>query len=76
MDRVLIDTLLEIVLEGPKRVDNGFKAEELSKVVRKVLECCHVVVAVSNVRGRLKTLKNHYTDITRLFQTRVCNRRH
>ena len=68
MDQVLVDTFLEIVLSGPRRGENGFKADELSKVVHKVQECCHIVILVQNVRARLKTLKRDYKDITKLFK--------
>ena len=68
MDQVLVDTLLEIVLTGPRRGENGFKADELSKVVYKVQECCHIVILVQNVRARLKTLKKDCNDITELFK--------
>ena len=63
INKVLVDSLLEVVLAGPRRGENGFKAEELSKVVQKVHECCHVVVLIQNVRARLKTLKKDCTDI-------------
>lgn len=68
MDQVLINTLLELVLSGPRRTENGFKAEELTKVVDKVREKCLVVVHIPHVRGRLKTLRKDCTDITELFK--------
>ena len=69
IDKVLIDSLQEIVLVGPRRGENGFKAEELSNVAQKVHECCHVVVLIQNARARLKTLKKDCTDIIELLKS-------
>ncbi|KAH7674107.1 Myb/SANT-like domain-containing protein [Dioscorea alata] len=69
MDQALIDTLLKVVLTGPRRTENGFKADKCTKVANKVLECCQVVVGVAHVRARLKILKTDYKEITELFKT-------
>ncbi|KAH7681584.1 Myb/SANT-like domain-containing protein [Dioscorea alata] len=68
MDQALIDTLLEVVLLGSRRTENGFKTDECTKVVNKVLEHYQVVVGVAHVRARLKTLKTDYKEITELFK--------
>ncbi|XP_039133065.1 uncharacterized protein LOC120270109 [Dioscorea cayenensis subsp. rotundata] len=69
MDQTLIDTLLEVVLVGPRRTESGFKADECTKVVNKVLERCQVVLIVVHVRARMKTLKIEFKEITELFMT-------
>ncbi|KAH7663431.1 Myb/SANT-like domain-containing protein [Dioscorea alata] len=69
IDQAFIDTLLEVVLAGPRRTENGFKSDECTKVVNKVLEYCQVVVGVAHVRARLKTFKTEYKEITELLKT-------
>ncbi|KAH7691721.1 Myb/SANT-like domain-containing protein [Dioscorea alata] len=69
MDQALIDTLLEMVLASPRTTENGFKSDECTKVVNKVLERCQVVVGVSHVRARLKTFKTEYKEISELLKT-------
>lgn len=68
MDEQLVNTLIEQVLAGTKRADNGFTATQILKVAERVYSVCGVAVVEKNVRGRLKTLKKDYTDLRELFK--------
>ncbi|CAI9778473.1 unnamed protein product [Fraxinus pennsylvanica] len=67
MDGFLITSLVEQVLAGHKRSDNGFTTFQVSKAVDRVLNGCRVMVSDKNVRARLKTLKKDYAEVRQLL---------
>ncbi|KAL2493191.1 Myb DNA-bind 3 domain-containing protein [Abeliophyllum distichum] len=60
MDGFMIISLVNQVLAGHKRSDNGFTSFQISKAVESVKHGCGIVVSEKNVRSRLKTLKREY----------------
>ncbi|CAI9770882.1 unnamed protein product [Fraxinus pennsylvanica] len=67
MDSFMITSLVEQVLAGHKRSDNGFTSFQVSKAIDKVLNGCGVIVSNKNVRARLKTLKKEYAEVRQLL---------
>ncbi|KAL2546861.1 uncharacterized protein Fot_08833 [Forsythia ovata] len=67
MDGFLIIALVNQVLVGHKRSDNGFTSFQISKAMESVKQGCGVVVTEKNVRSRLKTLKREYAEVSQLL---------
>ncbi|KAL2492496.1 Myb DNA-bind 3 domain-containing protein [Abeliophyllum distichum] len=67
MDGFMIISLVNQVLAGHKRSDNGFTSFQISKVVESVKHGCGIVVSEKNVRSRLKTLKREYAELSQLL---------
>ncbi|KAL2532649.1 Uncharacterized protein Adt_06000 [Abeliophyllum distichum] len=62
MDGLMIVALVNEVLAGHKRSDNGFTSFQISKAIESVKNGCGIVVSDKNVRVRLKTLKREYAE--------------
>ncbi|KAL2518707.1 Myb DNA-bind 3 domain-containing protein [Abeliophyllum distichum] len=71
MDGFMIVALVNEVLAGHKRSDNGFTAVQISKAIESVKNGCGIVVSDKNVRERLKTLKREYAEVSQLLSTSV-----
>ncbi|KAL2487023.1 Myb DNA-bind 3 domain-containing protein [Abeliophyllum distichum] len=69
MDGFMIVALVNEVLAGHKRSDNGFTAVQISKAIESVKNGCGIVVSDKNVRARLKTLKREYAEVSQLLST-------
>ncbi|KAL2492396.1 Myb DNA-bind 3 domain-containing protein [Abeliophyllum distichum] len=67
MDGFMITALVNQVLAGHKRSDNGFTSFQVSKAIDSVTNGCGVVVSDKNVRSRLKTLKKEYAEVNQLL---------
>ncbi|KAL2475419.1 hypothetical protein Adt_36155 [Abeliophyllum distichum] len=67
MDGFMIVALVNEVLAGHKRSDNGFTSFQISKAIESVKHGCGIVVSDKNVRARLKTLKREYTEVSQLL---------
>ncbi|KAL2534702.1 Myb DNA-bind 3 domain-containing protein [Abeliophyllum distichum] len=67
MDGFMITALVDQVLAGHKRSDNGFTSFQVSKAIDSVTNGCGVVVSDKNVRARLKTLKKEYAEVNQLL---------
>ncbi|CAI9766694.1 unnamed protein product [Fraxinus pennsylvanica] len=67
MDGLLINSLVEQVLSGHKRTDNGFTSFQVAKAIERVSNGCGVAVSDKNVRARLKTLKKEHTEVRQLL---------
>ncbi|KAL2487067.1 Myb DNA-bind 3 domain-containing protein [Abeliophyllum distichum] len=67
MDGYMIAALVNEVLAGHKRSDNGFTSFQVSKAIESVQLGCGVVVSDKNVRSRLKTLKKEYAEVSQLL---------
>ncbi|KAL2487058.1 Myb DNA-bind 3 domain-containing protein [Abeliophyllum distichum] len=67
MDGYMIAALVNEVLAGHKRSDNGFTSFQVSKAIESVQHGCGVVVSDKNVRSRLKTLKKEYAEVSQLL---------
>ncbi|KAL2544030.1 uncharacterized protein Fot_13263 [Forsythia ovata] len=67
MDGFMIITLVNQVLVGHKRSDNGFTSFQISKAIESVKHGCGIVVTEKNVRARLKTLKREYAEVSQLL---------
>ncbi|KAL2486458.1 Myb DNA-bind 3 domain-containing protein [Abeliophyllum distichum] len=67
MDVLMIVALVNEVLVGHKRSDNGFTAFQISKAIESVKNGCGIVVSDKNVRARLKTLKREYAEVSQLL---------
>ncbi|KAL2474936.1 Myb DNA-bind 3 domain-containing protein [Abeliophyllum distichum] len=67
MDGFMITALVNQVLAGHKRIDNGFTSFQVSKAIDSVTNGCGVVVSDKNVRSRLKTLKKEYAEVNQLL---------
>ncbi|CAI9775951.1 unnamed protein product [Fraxinus pennsylvanica] len=67
MDGLFITSLVEQVLDGHKRTDNGFTAFQVSKAMERVSNGCGVIVSDKNVRARLKTLKKEHNEVRQLL---------
>ncbi|KAL2545749.1 uncharacterized protein Fot_14982 [Forsythia ovata] len=67
MDGFMITALVNQVLAGHKRSDNGFTSFQVSKAIESVTKGCGVVVSEKNVRARLKTLKKKYAEVNQLL---------
>ncbi|KAL2556803.1 uncharacterized protein Fot_01542 [Forsythia ovata] len=67
MDGFLIIALVNQVLVGHKRSDNGFTSFQISKAMESVKQGCGVVVTEKNVRSQLKTLKREYAEVSQLL---------
>ncbi|KAL2534318.1 Myb DNA-bind 3 domain-containing protein [Abeliophyllum distichum] len=67
MDGFMITALMNQVLAGHKRSDNGFTSFQVSKAIDSVANGCGVVVSDKNVRSRLKTLKKEYAEVNQLL---------
>ncbi|KAL2534124.1 Myb DNA-bind 3 domain-containing protein [Abeliophyllum distichum] len=67
MDGYMIAALVNEVLAGHKRSDNGFTSFQVSKAIESVQRGCGVVVSDKNVRSRLKTLKKEYAEVSQLL---------
>ncbi|KAL2506943.1 Myb DNA-bind 3 domain-containing protein [Abeliophyllum distichum] len=67
MDGLMIVALVNEVLAGHKRSDNGFTAFQISKAIESVKNGCGIVVSDKNVRARLKTLKREYAEVSQLL---------
>ncbi|CAI9778727.1 unnamed protein product [Fraxinus pennsylvanica] len=67
MDGFMITSLVEQVLAGHKRSDNGFTSFQVSKAIDRVLNGCGVMVSDKNVRARLKTLKKEHAEVRQLL---------
>ncbi|KAL2454590.1 Myb DNA-bind 3 domain-containing protein [Abeliophyllum distichum] len=77
MDGFMIAALVQEVLAGHKRSDNGFTAFHVSKAIESVQRGCGLVVSDKNVRARLKTLKKEYAEGKPDFgkwRTKLCRR--
>ncbi|KAL2455116.1 Myb DNA-bind 3 domain-containing protein [Abeliophyllum distichum] len=67
MDGFMITALVNQVLAGHKRSDNGFTSFQVSKAIDSVTNGCGVVVSDKNVRSHLKTLKKEYAEVNQLL---------
>ncbi|KAL2534227.1 Myb DNA-bind 3 domain-containing protein [Abeliophyllum distichum] len=67
MDGLMISALVNQVLAGHKRSDNGFTSFQISKAIDSVTKGCEMVVSDKNVRARLKTLKKEYAEVNQLL---------
>ncbi|KAL2528057.1 uncharacterized protein Fot_20658 [Forsythia ovata] len=67
MDGFMIFVLVNQVLAGHKRSDNGFTSFQISKAIESVKHGCGIVVSDKNVRARLKTLKKEYAEVSQLL---------
>ncbi|KAL2502443.1 uncharacterized protein Fot_36291 [Forsythia ovata] len=67
MDGFMIITLVNQVLAGHKRSDNGFTSFQISKAIESVKDGRGIVVSDKNVRSRLKTLKREYAEVSQLL---------
>ncbi|KAL2520865.1 uncharacterized protein Fot_24788 [Forsythia ovata] len=67
MDGFMIIALVNQVLAGHKRSDNGFTSFQISKAIESVKHGCGIVVSDKNVRARLKTLKKEYAEVSQLL---------
>ncbi|KAL2505201.1 hypothetical protein Adt_20822 [Abeliophyllum distichum] len=67
MDGFMILALVNEVLAGHKRSDNGFTSFQISKAIESVKHGCGIVVSDKNVRARLKTLKREYAEVSQLL---------
>ncbi|KAL2500088.1 Myb DNA-bind 3 domain-containing protein [Abeliophyllum distichum] len=67
MDGFMIVSLVNEVLAGHKRSDNGFTAFQISKAIESVQNGCGILVSDKNVRARLKTLKREYAEVSQLL---------
>ncbi|KAL2557445.1 uncharacterized protein Fot_02184 [Forsythia ovata] len=67
MDGFMIIALVNQVLAGHKRSDNGFTSFQISKAIENVKDGCGIVVLDKNVRARLKTLKREYAEVSHLL---------
>ncbi|CAI9758030.1 unnamed protein product [Fraxinus pennsylvanica] len=67
MDGFMITSLVDQVLAGHKRSDNGFTTFQVSKAIDSVNNGCRVMVSDKNVRARLKTLKKEHTEVHQLL---------
>ncbi|KAL2482070.1 uncharacterized protein Fot_43514 [Forsythia ovata] len=67
MDGFMIIALVNQVLVGHKRSDNGFTSFQISKAMESVKQGCGMVVTEKNVRSRLKTLKREYAEVSQLL---------
>ncbi|KAL2497299.1 Myb DNA-bind 3 domain-containing protein [Abeliophyllum distichum] len=67
MDGLMIVALVNEVLAGHKRSDNGFTVFQILKVIESVKNGCGIVVSDKNVRARLKTLKREYAEVSQLL---------
>ncbi|KAL2511151.1 Myb DNA-bind 3 domain-containing protein [Abeliophyllum distichum] len=67
MDGFMIISLVNQVLAGHKRSDNGFTLFQISKAVESMKHGCGIVVSEKNVRSRLKTLKREYDELSQLL---------
>ncbi|KAL2522140.1 uncharacterized protein Fot_26063 [Forsythia ovata] len=77
MDGFMIIALVNQVLVGHKRSDNGFTSFQISKAIESVKHECGIVVIDKNVRTRLKTLKREYAKGKPDFgkwRTKLCRR--
>ncbi|XP_022890247.1 uncharacterized protein LOC111405537 [Olea europaea var. sylvestris] len=66
MDGYMINSLVEQVLVGHKRSDNGHTSFQVSKAIERLVNGCGVMVSKKNVRVRLKTLKKEYAEVRQL----------
>ncbi|KAL2538057.1 uncharacterized protein Fot_19448 [Forsythia ovata] len=62
MDGFMIIALVNQVLVGHKRSDNGFTSFQISKAMESLKHGCGIIVTEKNVRSRLKTLKREYAE--------------
>ncbi|KAL2489743.1 Myb/SANT-like DNA-binding domain-containing protein [Forsythia ovata] len=67
MDGFMIIALINQVLVGHKRSDNGFTSFQISKAIESVKHECGIVVTDKNVRELLKTLKREYAEVSQLL---------
>ncbi|KAL2479108.1 uncharacterized protein Fot_48122 [Forsythia ovata] len=67
IDGFMIIALVNQVLVGHKRSDNGFTSFQISKAIESVKHECGIVVTDKNVRARLKTLKREYAEVSQLL---------
>ncbi|KAL2466495.1 Uncharacterized protein Adt_42346 [Abeliophyllum distichum] len=77
MDGLMIVALVNEVLAGHKRSENGFTAFQISKAIESVQNGCGILVSDKNVRARLKTLKREYAEGKPDFgkwRTKLCRR--
>ncbi|KAL2519884.1 uncharacterized protein Fot_23807 [Forsythia ovata] len=66
MDVFMIIALVNQVLVGHKRSDNGFTSFQISKAIESVKPGCGIVVSNKNVRVGLKTLKKEYAEVSQV----------
>ncbi|KAL2470539.1 Myb DNA-bind 3 domain-containing protein [Abeliophyllum distichum] len=77
MDGLMIVALVNEVLAGHKRSDNGFTAFQILKAIESMQNGCGILVSDKNVRARLKTLKREYAEGKPDFgkwMTKLCRR--
>ncbi|CAI9778445.1 unnamed protein product [Fraxinus pennsylvanica] len=67
MDGFMITSLVEQVLTGHKRSNNGFTTFQASKAIDRVFNGCGVMVSDKNVRAMLKTLKKEHVEVRQLL---------
>lgn len=67
MDGFMNTSLVEQVLAGHKRSDNGFTTFQVSKAIDRVFNGCRVMVLDKNVRAMLKTLKKEHAEVRQLL---------